>query len=236
MKAAIAGAGMLGAAALPAMTFLTPVRALLPRLRGIGAGNHVALTFDDGPDQRSTPHFLNLLRQRGIHATFFMVGEQLTRNVSLGKEIAAAGHEVAVHGWSHRNVLVRNPKAIYDDLAATYDLVADVTGTQPRWYRPPYGVLSWPALSAVQRLGLTPVLWTSWGWDWSARATSASVSRTVIRDLRGGATILLHDSDRYAALGSWRATLGAVPSLLNECEHRELTVGPLREHGLDSIR
>jgi peptidoglycan/xylan/chitin deacetylase (PgdA/CDA1 family) len=236
MKAGAVVAGLLGAAlpALPALTFVTPVRALLPRLRGIGSDHHIALTFDDGPDPRSTPHFLDLLRERGVHATFFMVGEQLSHNRRLGKEIAAAGHEIAVHGWHHRNVLTRGSAAVYDDIASAHDLIADVTGTQPRWYRPPYGVLSWPALSAAQRLGMTPVLWTAWGRDWTARATPASVFQTTARGLRGGATILLHDSDRYAAVGSWRATLGAVALLLDECERRQLSPGPLRTHGLES--
>jgi peptidoglycan/xylan/chitin deacetylase (PgdA/CDA1 family) len=234
MKAAAVGFGMLGGA-LPVLTFLTPVRAQLPRLRGIGLPDHVALTFDDGPDPRSTPRFLDVLRERGVKATFFMVGEQLSRNPALGAQIAAEGHEVAVHGWHHRNLLGRGRRATYDDLAAACDLIADVTGEVARWYRPPYGILSRPALSAVQRLDLSPVLWTCWGRDWTARATPESVLRAVNRGMRRGATVLLHDSDRYAAVGSWRATLGALPALLDECEQKRLRVGPLAEHGVDLV-
>jgi peptidoglycan/xylan/chitin deacetylase (PgdA/CDA1 family) len=231
--AATLAAATLGAVALPALTFVTPVRALLPRLRGIGSAHHVALTFDDGPDPRSTPRFLDLLKRRDVRATFFVVGEQLATNPFLGKEIAAAGHEIAVHGWHHRTIFGQRPGGIYDELARVCDLVAGVTGTEPRWYRPPCGVLSWPALSASQRLGLTPVLWTSWGRDWTSAATVESVFRTASRGLRGGSTILLHDSDRYAAVGSWRAALGAVALLVDECERRRLRAGPLREHGLE---
>ena len=88
---------------------------------------------------------------------------------------------------------------------------------------------------ACRRLGLTPVLWTAWGEDWRARATSRSVHDTVARDLYGGGTVLLHDSDCTSATGSWRTTLGALPRLLDTCDERGLSVGPLRHHGPPAI-
>jgi peptidoglycan-N-acetylglucosamine deacetylase len=75
-------------------------------------------------------------------------------------------------------------------------------------------------------------LWTCWGWDWSARSTPDSVFRTVTRDLSGGGTVLLHDSDVAASPGSWRSALGALPRVLEECAARGLTVGPLGEHDI----
>lgn len=83
---------------------------------------------------------------------------------------------------------------------------------------------------AARRLGLTPVLWTWWGEDWTARAIPDSVHRTLVRDLRGGGTILLHDSDCTSAPGAWRSALGALPRILDACQERGPTVGPLREH------
>jgi peptidoglycan/xylan/chitin deacetylase (PgdA/CDA1 family) len=83
---------------------------------------------------------------------------------------------------------------------------------------------------AARRLGLTSVLWTWWGEDWTARATPDSVHRTLVRDLRGGGTILLHDSDCTSAPGAWRSALGALPRILDACQERGPTVGPLREH------
>ncbi len=207
------------------MTFLS-------RIRGVGDRGHVALTFDDGPDRQATPQLLDLLASRDVKATFFLIGIQVQDDPGLAKEIAAAGHEIAVHGWLHRCLLYRTPRATHKDITAAHELIGDVTGAALRWYRPPYGVLTWPAYSAARRLGLTPVLWTAWGRDWSARATPESVFRTVTGSLRGGGTVLLHDSDRFAATGSWRSMLGAVPLLLDECEHRGLSVGPLGEHGL----
>ncbi|MET7486973.1 polysaccharide deacetylase family protein [Streptomyces sp. NPDC005538] len=222
--------------AAPVLSTYGPLRnRVLPRLSGRGRPDHVALTFDDGPDPLSTPLFLRLLDERRIHATFFLLGREAARAPGLVREIAAAGHEIAVHGWLHRPLLLRGPRATHDDLARARDTVGDLTGRTPRLFRPPYGVMSTPAHLAARRLDLTPVLWTAWGEDWRARATPDSVHRTVTDDLRGGGTVLLHDSDCTSAAGSWRATLGAVPRILDTCAARGLSVGPLREHAVDHL-
>lgn len=217
----------------PALASAGPLRRrLLPGLSGIGDPRHVALTFDDGPDSGSTPAFLDVLDRHRVTATFFLLGRMLATAPELGRRLTEAGHEVAVHGWEHRCMLLRGPRAAYDDLARARDAVVAATGEVPRWYRPPYGVLSTGALLAADRLGLTPVLWTAWGRDWTRRATPESVLATVTRDLAGGGTVLLHDSDCTSAPGAWRSTLGALPLLLEEVQARGLIAGPLRDHGL----
>ncbi|HEX4722694.1 MAG TPA: polysaccharide deacetylase family protein [Pseudonocardiaceae bacterium] len=228
-----AATGVLAAHALPAAMFWPPLRArLAPGLSGIGDPDHVALTFDDGPHPRSTPFFLRELDRRDVRATFFLLGSELARTPQLGRELAAAGHEVAVHGWYHRRLVWYGPRRTYDELARARDLVAAATGTQPRWFRPAYGVLTTSALVAARRLELRPVLWTCWGWDWSSRSTPDSVFDTVTKSLHGGGTILLHDSDVAASVGAWKSTLGALPRLLDECAERGWRVGPLAEHGV----
>ncbi|HVV12270.1 polysaccharide deacetylase family protein [Amycolatopsis sp.] len=229
---ALAAAGALHAA--PAAFFLPPLRP--PSLAGAGDPGHVALTFDDGPSPLSTPHFLRLLEARGIRATFFLLGTQVARAPWLAREIAEAGHEVAVHGWEHRCLLRYGPRRVRDDLARARDVIEHATGNRPQWIRAPYGVFSTSALVAARGLGLTPVLWTCWGFDWTSRATARSVLRTVMKDLHGGGTILLHDSDHAAAVGSWRATLAALGPLLDEIAHRGLQAGPLAEHGITRAR
>lgn len=229
----LAAAGAVAAYTLPAITSLAPVRTgLFPTLSGTGDPGRVALTFDDGPDPASTPRFLRLLEKRGVTATFFLLGTMVERAPGLARELAAAGHEVALHGHTHRLLARRGPKSTLDDIARGQATVAEITGVRPRWYRPPYGVLTAGALAATHRLGLQPVLWTAWGRDWERAATGASVVRTVRKGLRPGATILLHDSDCTSAPGSWRATLEAVPELLDLCERHGWSVGPLRDHGL----
>jgi peptidoglycan/xylan/chitin deacetylase (PgdA/CDA1 family) len=205
-------------------------RALLPALAGTGLAGHVALTFDDGPDRASTPAVLDALERHSIKATFFFLGTMLRRDPALGKDVAAAGHELAVHGWEHRCLLTRGPRTTRDDIVRARDAVAAVTGSPPRWYRPPYGVLTGSALLAARDLGLTPILWTAWGRDWNRRATPSSVAATVGRHLMGGGTVLLHDSDCTSTPGSWRATLGALPSIIEAAHQRGLVFGPLAEH------
>jgi peptidoglycan-N-acetylglucosamine deacetylase len=234
--AAIRSAGFVAAAALlahavPSVTALSPVRAVLsPTLAGVGAPGRVAFTFDDGPDPASTPAFLELLAARGVSATFFLLGSMVDRCPELARRIVAAGHEVGVHGYEHRNLLLRGPKSTMDDVTRATEVIATATGTTPQRYRPPYGILSTASLVAARRLGLRPVLWTAWGRDWTATATAASIGRTVRGGLRSGGTVLLHDSDCTAAPGSWRNTLAALPALLDHCAERGWRVGPLREH------
>ncbi|WP_433532266.1 polysaccharide deacetylase family protein [Micromonospora sp. CA-263727] len=228
--AAVAALGF-AAQALPAATATASIRRRLwPHLSGLGPPTRIALTFDDGPDRRSTPLFLRLLEQARIPATFFLLGRMLDRDPGLGRELAAAGHEVAVHGWEHRNLLWRSPAGTYADIARARDRIAAVTGARPIWYRPPYGVLTTAAVLACRRLGLTPRLWTVWGRDWEAGRPPESIWRTMVKDLAGGGTVLLHDSDCAATPGSWRGALAALPYLIEWARDRDLTIGTLGAH------
>ena len=217
----------------PALASVGPLRrAAFPRLAGIGARDHVALTFDDGPDPHYTPALIALLEVLRVKATFFLLGHMLAANPHLGRDLVAAGHEVGLHGWTHRVLPGRSPAATHRDLARGRDLIADVTGRPVHWWRPPYGVLTSSSLISAYQLGLTPVLWTTWGRDWTADATAASVRATVRRGLRPGATILLHDSDCTSAAGSSRATLAALPGMVKDIRARSWRLGPLGEHSL----
>ncbi|MFE7963689.1 polysaccharide deacetylase family protein [Streptomyces cellulosae] len=226
----------LAAAALahigPAATWLPVVRRRLsPRLAGAGHPCHVALTFDDGPDPVSTPRFLDTLDGLGVRATFFVLGDAVVRHPGVVRETARRGHEVAVHGWSHGRPWLPTPVRDVRALRRAMEAVQDVTGVTPRWYRPPYGILTSGRWAAARAAGLRPVLWTAWGRDWTASATPASVRATVEADLGGGGTVLLHDTDRTAAPGCWHATLGALPDLVADWRAAGWTVGPLADHG-----
>jgi peptidoglycan/xylan/chitin deacetylase (PgdA/CDA1 family) len=229
----VAAAGLAVVQAGPGITGLPSVRAaFFPGLSGIGRPDHVALTFDDGPDQVATPLVLDMLREHGVRATFFLLGSRVAMMPQLAADIVDAGHEVAVHGWDHRYLLLRGPLVTHDHLARTMDTITSATGVVPRLFRPPYGVLSTSAIIAARRLGLSPVLWSCWGREWTPAATPQSVFGTLKQDLRGGATVLLHDSDCTSPAGSAQAALGALPLLLDECAKQELRIGPLGEHGL----
>jgi peptidoglycan/xylan/chitin deacetylase (PgdA/CDA1 family) len=230
------GAVVAGAAIghlLPAVTTWRGLRCwALPGLAGVGQPDHVALTFDDGPDPLSTPAILDQLDLLHWQATFFLLGPMVRRAPALAAELAARGHEIAVHGDEHRSHLQRTPNAIRDDVARARDSIAVATGVEPAWFRPPYGALSAGSLAAAHQLGLRPVLWTTWGRDWRAEATPATVVADVAEGLRPGATVLLHDSDCTSAPDSWRATVGALVPMAELFAARGLAVGTLGEHGL----
>ena len=207
-------------------------RRLFPRLSGYGDDKHVALTFDDGPDPVNTPAVLAVLAEWQVRATFFMLGSMAAGAPGLAREVAAAGHEIAVHGWVHRVMTADGPRTVDADLARARDVVAGITGQVPAWFRPPYGILTRGALAAAHRLELRPLLWTSCGGEWKRNATAASVVAALLGSLDGGSTVLLHDSDQQAPPGSSRTARAALPALLAECRRRGLTVGPAAEHGV----
>ncbi len=193
----------------------------------------MALTFDDGPDEQSTPRFLTLLGELDVKATFFVLGEMCERYPSMTRRIAEEGHEIAVHSWDHRNHLRHPPgRRTFDQLARTADLVEAQCGVRPAWFRPPYGALTAADLLAARDLGLRTVLWTAWGQDWQRSATPGSILDEVTSGTVDGGTVLLHDSDCTSEPGSWRATLGALPLLVDWCRARDLEVGTVGAHGL----
>jgi len=225
--AAVAATGWVG----PALLRVRMVRSVVsPGLAGQGKPGSLALTFDDGPDPRGTPAILDALDRLGWIATFFMLGVQVQQYPEVAAQVVAAGHEAAVHGFSHRNHLARGPGDVRRDVGRAVAVITAATGIQPIWFRPPYGVLTLGSLAAARRAALRPVLWTAWGRDWEARSPS-QVARTVGRQLRPGGTVLLHDSDCTAqAIGNWRTTVAALPRLAELADRLGCTVGPLRDH------
>lgn len=216
----------LGAAAAWSLPALAPLDPSLCRLLGIrrtiaaGAGT-VGLTFDDGPHPEGTPAALAALAAAGARATFFLVGEQVRRHPGLAREVAEAGHGVALHGDRHRNLLRLTPGAIAEDLARGHDEIARASGVEPVLYRPPYGIFSWPGL-AVARSRWTPVLWSRWGRDWAARSTPEGIAGRLTAGLGDGDVLLLHDADHYSAPGSHRRTAAALPAVLEAIARRGL--------------
>jgi peptidoglycan/xylan/chitin deacetylase (PgdA/CDA1 family) len=211
LVAGAAAAAWFGPAAAPvarpvATAFRIPCR--------LSAGRGVALTFDDGPHHQGTPAVLEALAAEQAIATFFLVGEQVERHRTLAAEIVAAGHAIGIHGHSHDLLLRRSPRAVHDDLHRARDVIGSATNTEPRLYRPPFGVFSGPALLVVRRFGWQPLLWSQWGRDWEARATPDEIAARVTRRLGDGDVVLLHDADHYSSPDSWRRTVAALPIVL----------------------
>jgi peptidoglycan-N-acetylglucosamine deacetylase len=217
---------LLAAHFLPAPAVgVPPLRRALHIRDRVPAHDAVGLTFDDGPHPAATPAVLEAL---GDHpATFFLIGEQVEKHPGAAAAIVDAGHEAALHAFTHRNLLRLRPREARDDLLRGAAAIEDATGREVRFFRPPYGYLSAAAYSLARREGWQTVLWKRIGWDWTASATPASIVRRLTKGLRGAEILVLHDSDAYATPGSWRQTVAAVPLLLAELAERGLATSRL---------
>jgi peptidoglycan/xylan/chitin deacetylase (PgdA/CDA1 family) len=236
----LAGALAAGAAggivhAGPALAPVVPPlgRALGTVLREEGLGG-VALTFDDGPHPQGTPAVLELLREAGAAATFFLVGEQVEARPALVAEIVAAGHRVELHSHRHRTQLRQTARAIGEDADRARSAIEEAGGQAVADFRPPNGIFSASGLRTVRRRGWRPVLWSQWGRDWDAGVTAASIARRATATVRDGDVILLHDADFYSAPGSWARTVAALPSILERLEAGNLASRLLRRGGAET--
>jgi peptidoglycan-N-acetylglucosamine deacetylase len=213
--AALCGLGALAAWCAPAAApVFSPLAAVLGISRRLQSPRGIALTFDDGPHPEGTPAVLELLERAGACATFFLVGEQVERYPAVAAEIAAAGHEIGIHGYRHVLLLRRTPGGLREDYRRAEQTIGEATGQESRLYRPPYGVFSAAGLALSRGRGWAPLLWSTWGRDWEARASPALIASRATRNLGGGDVVLLHDADHYSSADSWRRTVAALPAVI----------------------
>lgn len=208
----------------------------LPGLCGIGRADHVALTFDDGPDPRTTPHVLEVLAAFGVRATFFVIGERAEQHPELVRRAARQGHEIGVHGWTHRCHLLQSPVRTSIDIARAAHCVCELSGMAPHFFRPPHGIPSGTALLAARRAGMRTVFWSVAGHDWGRTVRPAAVMTRLRSGVRGGETVLLHDAISSGEPHTRCTTIPALIAMIPAWQARGLTVGPLSEHGLADHR
>ncbi len=163
------------------------------RCRARGAGRRVALTFDDGPDPQRTPAVLDLLARQGVRATFFVVGARAEAHPELVRRMAAEGHVVGNHSYTHSwRFPLRSLGRTVEELRRTGEVLHRITGLRPRLFRPPFGVTNPTIARAVRRLGLDPVGWSIRSLDTMGQSPERVAAR-ILRRLHPGAVILLHD-------------------------------------------
>jgi peptidoglycan/xylan/chitin deacetylase (PgdA/CDA1 family) len=192
-----------------------------PGIERVSGENRVVLTFDDGPDEDATPAVLDALEEAGIKATFFVVGEQLMRHHAIARQTALAGHELALHGFTHRRHTELIPPDARDEIPRGVGAFEAVVGSKPRFFRPPYGRFSEHSYEACRALGLDAAYWSAWGLDWYD-IEAAEVADLVTRDLDAGTIVVLHDSPRYGHRASARSTAEAIPAIAAAAAERGL--------------
>ncbi|MFE0641725.1 polysaccharide deacetylase family protein [Streptomyces sp. NPDC058877] len=185
-----------------------------PFLSMSGVGRSMVLTFDDGPDPRYTPGILETLRRYDCRAMFFVCGEMAVENQDLLREMAADGHVVGNHSWSHPLIPKLRPSLIRDELGSTSEVIERALGAAPLWYRAPYGAWNRHSFEIGAELGMEPLAWTVDTLDWKEPGTGTIVRR-VLDGAAPGVVVLSHDAggNRSQSVAALRRYL---PRLLDD--------------------
>ena len=180
----------------------------------------IALTFDDGPSE-GTNQLLDILNQYRTPATFFVCGKNVQRLPGVAQAVAAAGHEIGNHTYSHRALYLRTSRFIDDELSAAQSIITETTGNSPTLFRAPFGARWFGLRGAQRRLKLLGVMWTVMGRDWKLPADQ--IERRVLSGAENGAIICLHDGRGVSADPDIGATLKAVGRLIPVLQSRGFT-------------
>ena len=187
------------------------------------AGPHpreLALTFDDGPNDRYTHEIVEVLAHYNVRATFFMVGNYARELPWLVREIHEAGHVIGNHTMSHPNLAYKGARRVRDELSGCKALLEDTIGAPVRYFRPPYGGRRPAVLRIAAELDMQVVMWNAMGFDWRASRRAKQIMKSVERSVRSNrkanrsTTILLHDGGSDGLGANRTSTVTATESLL----------------------
>lgn len=149
----------------------------------------IALTFDDGPSAAWTPALLDGLKERGVKATFFLIGENADKNPEIVKRMVEEGHLIGNHTYHHVELTKVSENEARLELADTNAVIARITGKEPEYMRPPFG--AWQR-KLEQEIRMLPVLWTIDPLDWTTENPDEIVNK-VVTEAEENDIILLHD-------------------------------------------
>lgn len=181
----------------------------------------IALTFDDGPDPIDTPDVLDILKEKNVRATFFVLGQAAQANPDLLKRLVMEGHEIGNHSFKHDY----QQRRLVEEMNQTDQEVFISTGTHTYFYRPPGGFLSKNQLETVRKNGHIVALWSVDSKDWRNPGVKQIVDN-VIKNVFPGAIILMHDGG-YQRTQTIKA-LGPIIDALRERSYRLATLSELK--------
>jgi len=190
--------------------------------------NEIALTIDDGPDPVVTPQVLDILDRHAAQVTFFCIGERAARYPDLCREIARRGHAVENHSQHHRHhFALLGRSGFMRELQAAQDTLTTITGQCPLFFRAPAGLRN-PLLDPVlARLGLRLASWSARGFD-TRIGDARRVKHRLLRGLRPGAILLLHDGNAARTLDGIPVILEVLPTVLAAAKRANLRFVTLR--------
>jgi len=175
---------------------VNPASRLYGKVSSNGNRNHrqIALTFDDGPNEPYTSQVLNILRQHGIKATFFVIGQNVHRYPEVCRQALAAGHIIGNHSYRHYRLLcLKWGKAATHEVHLAHQAIYQSTGYQVRLFRPPYGFRTPWLMYTARRSGYIVVTWDNMTSDWKEDRSAKEIVQSIIKRARPGSIIVLHD-------------------------------------------
>jgi len=187
--------------------------------RGRPRAPAIAITFDDGPTEPYTSQILDVLRQFGARATFFVLGARAQLAPDVLRRAARDRHELGNHTWDHAALPLRTPGAMRVTIRRTSDLVENITGTRPRVFRAPFGWRNPWLDGAARREGCEPIAWTVGVYDTDRPGVDEIVSR-AIEGFVDGSILLLHDGRRFDPNPDASQGAEALPRILREAQRR----------------
>jgi len=168
---------------------------------------YIAMTFDDGPSAENTPRLLEMLKQRNIKATFFLIGQNVASNPDIVRRILADGHEVGNHSWTHPQLSKLSDDRVTSEITKTQDAIKDASGFTPTLLRPPYGAITTRQREWIEnKFGLNIILWSVDPFDWK-RPGASVITQRILTQVHPGAIILSHDIHKQ--------TVDAMPATLD---------------------
>ncbi|MFA9430547.1 polysaccharide deacetylase family protein [Egicoccus sp. AB-alg2] len=186
----------------------------------------VALTFDDGPHARSTPRVLDVLAGRRVKATFFQVGSMVAANPAVARRVHADGHVLANHTYRHENLTRLGNADIRRTIDRTNRAIVGIGAPKPTLVRPPYGATSTRVRDVISGMGMRQLLWDVDPQDWRSGRSAATIRDLVLRGLRDGAVVLLHD-----ASANVDRSIAALPAIIDGARSRGYCLGTLDQAG-----
>jgi peptidoglycan/xylan/chitin deacetylase (PgdA/CDA1 family)/glycosyltransferase involved in cell wall biosynthesis len=180
-----------------AMAAILPKRMFI--VRGPVSSSSLCLTFDDGPHPEYTPHVLDVLREQGVQATFFVVGKNVEKYADLTGRILQDGHTLGHHSFNHAEPTRTSARELIDEIRRTNDVLQSVTPEPVTLFRPPFGKVTAAKLGALWRERLSVVLWNRDPKDFATSTADELRQRLLRSSLRGGDIVLLHDNVSHTA-------------------------------------
>jgi peptidoglycan-N-acetylglucosamine deacetylase len=180
---------------------------------GARGSRQIALTYDDGPNDPHTLKLLEVLWRHDVRATFFMMGRYARQRPDIARAVAQAGHVIGNHTFTHPNLIFKLEAETRRELVECRQALQDAVGEHSNLFRPPFGGRRPGTLRIARELGLQPVLWNVTGYDWNA-PPAAVIEGKVMRQIRGGDVILLHDGEHRAFGADRTQTVIATENLI----------------------